>query len=381
VFLFLEAAIVVLIVYGDPTPSVLDHVFHSQTFNNIFQLLSINKSLEVVVRDRRSNIAKMSQSVYLDFRDQLFAADVWGTIKPQSLTPRALGLNCIEMVVRKLREHGSSYTLLEEDTVQKILDIARSELSSSSPDMAVIELALSALQVNTVSAPSMRNKIWPPQLIETFSSLLPLILSLKVEGSVQSMQLALKLAVELTNHNAATCDAVGTHAVITSLLSNANKRYKQLLDHQTGDGYNVAFDFTVLSFGLTINLTEASDKARLAMAGDGGILLSETIKLFIRGKQRAEDAESLEDSHMNIIYGCLAFTLGNLSRNPVLRKTVAGQFETGDLREVLDAMQEFAAINRLTDTKEFAGEEGNEVSRIFTERLQSVLEEVRELNA
>jgi hypothetical protein len=381
VFLFLEAAVLVLIVDGDPTPSVLDHVFQSQTFTNIFKLLDLNMSLEKLVRDRRSNLAKMSQTMILEFRDQLFAADVWAMIKPRSLSPRVLGLNCVEMVVRKLREHGSSNTLLQEDTVTKVLDIARLELASLTPDMAIIELALSALQVNTVSAPSMRDKIWPPSLIESFSNLLPAILSLADENAVQSMQLALKLAVELTNHNAAACDAIGTPPVVQPLLNNADKRYKQLLDHQAGEQYSVAFDFTVLSFGLTINLTEASDKARLAMVEDGGQLLEETIKLFIRGKQRADDAESLEDTQMNIIYGCLAFTLGNLSRNTLLRRKVASHFSSGNLDVVLDAMQEFAAINRLTDTKEFEGEEGHEVSKVFTERLQSVLDEVRAINA
>jgi len=335
------------------------------------------------VRDRKSNIAKMSQAMILELRDSLFQADLWATNKPRVLTPRVLGLLCVEMVVHKLREHGSSYTLLEENIVAQILSITRIELSSQIPDMAVVELALSALQVNTVSAPSMRDKIWPSSLIQELASLLPAVLAAldKDESlATQSVQLALKLAVELTNHNALACDAIGIPAVIVPLLSHANKRYTQLLDHQAGEQYAIAFDFTVLSFGLAINLTEASDKARVAILEDGGIALTQAITLFKRGKQLADDAESIEDSQMNVIYGCLAFTLGNLSRSSRLRSFVAERFESGNLDTVLDAMQEFASFNRLADRKELQGEEGSEASKNFTERLQVVLEEVRALN-
>jgi hypothetical protein len=380
VLLFLEAAVVVLLVSADPTSTMLDHIFQSQMFSNILKLLDLNVSLEKIVRDRKSNLAKMSQAMVLEFRDDLLASDIWGQTTPRFLTPRVIGLQSIEMVVRKLREHGSSYTLLEETIVQKILSIASKELASTNADIAIVELALSALQVNTVSTPTVRHKIWPPTLTQAFADLLPALLSVSGETASLSAHLALKLAVELTNHNPAACDIIGTPEIIGPLLSNANKRYAQLLNHQTGETYNVVFDFTVLSFGLTINLTESSDKARWAMLEQGGQNLNDAIRLFIRAKKRADDAESLEDTQMNVIYGCLAFTLGNLSRNPILRKAVASQLHGGDLSTVLDAMQEFAAINQLTDKKEFEGEEGHEVSKSFTERLQTVLAEVKALN-
>ena len=383
VSLFLQAGAIVSMVAADPTPSVLDHVFHSQTFTNILKLLDLGGSLDKLVKDRKANIAKMSQAMILELRDALLAADIWGSSKPRVLTPQILGLHCVEMIVRKLREHGSSYTLLVENVVKQILSIARAELTCSNLDIAVVETAFSALQVNTVSAPSMRNKIWPPALVQMFADMLPLTLALldrEATNATQIVQLSLKLAVELTNHNTAACDAIGTPAVVMPLLSNANQRYTQLLDHQAAEDYAVVFDFTVLAFGLTINLTEVSDAARLAMLEDGGAALKQAIQLFTKGKQRADDAESLEDTQMNVIYGCLAFTLGNLSRNDKLREVVASQFPTGNLDAVLEAMQEFAAINRLADKKEFEGEEGNEVSRNFTERLQTVLDEVKALN-
>lgn len=383
VFLFLEAAVIVLVVAADPTPSVLDHVFYSRTFQSIFQLLDTSVTLEKLVRDRRSNIAKMSQTMVLELRDQIYRADVWSTNKPQALTPRILALLCIELVVRKLREHGSSHTLLEEDRVKQLLNVTLSELLTESMDLSVIELALSALQVNTISAPSMRHTVWPPALIQSFAGILPSLLALleRADGDTpQAVQLALKLAVELTNHDAAACDTIGIPDVVIPLIRHANNRYIQLLDHQAGERYAIAFDFTVLSYGLTINLAEASDKARLAMLGDGGAALEQVIQLFVQAKQRAEDAESLEDTQMNVIYGCVAFTLGNLSRNSRLRQVVVQHLASGNLDAVLDAMQEFAAINRLADKREFEGEEGHEVSRNFTERLQTVLEEVRALN-
>ncbi|KIW09397.1 uncharacterized protein PV09_00291 [Verruconis gallopava] len=380
VFLFLEAAVIALLVSADPTSTVLDHIFHSPVFSNIFKLLELSVSLEQIVGDRKSNMAKISQSMVLELRDQLFATDVWGQNKPRDLTPRALGLHSIEMVIRKLREHGSSYTLLDEPAIRKILDIVRAEMAVNDPDVAVVELALSALQVNTVSTPILRHEIWPTTLVQAFSGLLPSLLILHDGSASMSVQLALKLAVELTNYNAAACDMIGVPAVIDPLLSNANKRYAQLLDHKAGDAYSITFDLTVLSFGLTINLTEASDDARLAMLQNEGVALDEAIDLFVRGKKRAEDAVSIQDTQMNIIYGCVAFTLGNLSRNAVLRKIIAGRLG-GNLNIVLDAMQEFAAINRLTDKKEFEGEEGHEVSKSFTERLQAVFDEVKALNA
>ena len=129
-----------------------------------------------------------------------------------------------------------------------------------------------------------------------------------------------------------------------------------------------------------MNLTESSEAARLAMIDDGGNALSDAITLFLKGKQLAEGAENLEDTQMNIIYGCLAFTLGNLTRNEVVRKVIIGQLPGATMGVVLEAMYEFAAINKLTDKKEFEGAAGHEVSRNFTQRLQTVLEEVKALN-
>jgi hypothetical protein len=383
VFLFLEVAVIILITEADSTSSVLDHVFQSPTFKNIFKLLDVKGSLELVVRDRKSNIAKMSQAMMLEFRDALFEADIWQSGKPQMLTPRVLGLHCIELVVRKLCEHGSSYALLDEDIVRKMMNITRTELASSTPDMAVVERALSALQVNTISAPTTYNKIWSPAITTLFADVVPAILghlNVESQSASQSMQLTLKLAIELTNHDTAACDILGTSAIIQPLLTHANMRYAQLLNHQAGEDYAVVFDFTVLSFGLIINLTESSDVARLAFLDNGGVELENAIKLFIRGKKCADDAESLEDTQMNVIYGCLAFSLGNMSRNKTIRKVVASLLPGGDIDMVLGAMQEFAAINQLADRKEFEGEEGHEVSRNFTERLRSMLGEVKVAN-
>jgi len=154
--------------------------------------------------------------------------------------------------------------------------------------------------------------------------------------------------------------------------SPLRRRRRPTLDRNT--------DRLILSLGALINLTEWSNEARVSAVGASGNLLEQAVRLFTAGRERAEQAESIQASQTNVAYGYLAVLLGNVCQNDKVRKLVEDMLPSGRLDPLIEAVEEFIRFNQKVDKEAFDGDEGNEVFVQFTDRLKTVVERLRQNN-
>jgi hypothetical protein len=191
--------------------------------------------------------------------------------------------------------------------------------------------------------------------------------------------LALRLILNLTNNNAQACDVFASPPMVEPVLRSIIGRFDVLLSNDA-EPQIPNLDRLILSLGALINLTEWSNKARVSTVDGSGKLLDQAVQLFVAGRERAAQAESIQASQTNVAYGYLAVLLGNVCQNDKVRKLVEGNLPSGRLDPLIEAVEEFIRFNQKVDKEVFEGDEGNEVFVQFTDRLKAVVERLRRNN-
>jgi len=187
-----------------------------------------------------------------------------------------------------------------------------------------------------------------------------------------------KLSIHLTNENTKASGIFAKSSVAKLLVHSINQRYALLTVSPGSDDYKVNLDVTILALGLMINLAEFSDRVRISVIEDGDEVLNETIKLFLHGKERAEQAVSEEESLTNVAFAYLAFMLGNLCHNELMRLKIQSQLPGGNLALLINTMYEFSRMIQVTD-KMAGSEEGEEMQGTFTRRFQAMVDALKAL--
>ena len=91
----------------------------------------------------------------------------------------------------------------------------------------------------------------------------------------------------------------------------------------------------------------------------------------------SEQAESIEQTQINVAYGYLAVYLADLCESRALRKRIRLGLPEQRVDALINAVQEFIQLNMMVDQERYDGDEGQAVLTAFTARLQTVLSRLR----
>jgi hypothetical protein len=135
-----------------------------------------------------------------------------------------------------------------------------------------------------------------------------------------------------------------------------------------------SLDGTVLLCAALINLTECSDDVCTTILNHEPEGLNALIATFTASRQRAEEADSMETTQMNVAYGYLAVLLGNVCQNAELKRHVKSQLPGKTLKSLIEGVDEFVLHNQRTDQ---LGESQDGAWAAFTERLRAVADALK----
>jgi hypothetical protein len=369
---FIITAAIALMVEGGASSSVMHNIRRSRWQANAVGMFDADTDIAKLVRERRNNLSRMAQSSVLDFKDAIVNSKLWMVSPPKTLSPRLMALKCLELMVRKIREHGSQDVLLDENTIGRLLAIADSQIRQEHDDSVALGLVLSTLESSTTTPATHKKPTgWPTKLVTTFSQLLPPLLSRPCGD------LALRLSLNLTNEDSRACDVFGSPSITQPLLQSINEHFGRLTDRLDPEEKTTALDRLTLCLGAMINLAEFSDRVRLSVIDGNDDLLNGAVQLFLIGRERIGQADSIEVMATNVPYGYLAILLGNLCQNDRVRMEVQSKLPGGNLSTLVNAVDEFTKIHQIADRDMFDGDEGREVYSTFTARLQIVADKLR----
>lgn len=369
-FTFLAATTIALLSDAGATLDTLDRIHGSKMFGRIVSMLSLNKDISKVVKERRSNMSKVAQSSMIDFRDTIFKSSLFHGVTPTTLSPQLMAIRCLDSLVRKVREQDSRATLLDGKVVERLIYIAQSNIAHELADVAFLEPIISLLEAHTLS----RSAGWSLEAIGLFAHVLPTIFGATDPSLQHSKFLALRLSLNLTNENHAASDIFAIPSLTRSLVHFIHEQCATLRTKVASEVHAVNIDNTILALGVMINLTEFSDKVRLSVLDGGHELLTQAVEIFLESTELADKADSVEEGQTNVAFGYHAFMLGNLCQNERVRKIVRQQLPGSKLTFLLEEMQQFTDLHQRMDKVRLQGAEGEDLERGHAQRLQALVD-------
>lgn len=239
-----------------------------------------SQDLAAMVRSRGLKMSKVLQADIGSFCASLMVSSAWRNGRPTQITGRVISLQCLEYIVRHLREAGSTSELLPQLLVDRLLNtLALNQEAFSSPALVQnqitdTQLALSILESSTITQPVSsggKHLPWSIECLEKMENFLTLVQECSGEGLEKLRTLALRLCLNLTNNSRSRCEAFSTPGIIKSSLAVIEISFQHLSAGLTGEAQAITLDNLVLSLGLLINLAEWSKSSReLYMTKDEG---------------------------------------------------------------------------------------------------------------
>jgi hypothetical protein len=273
--------------------SAVRHVWSSGCLARLLGLLDLDLDIARTVKERRFNLSRVAQAAITEMKPAIMQAEIWSDPVPARLSPRIVALTSIERLIRKTRELGNADVLADEATIARLVESQKWD-AGASPDHALeVELTISALESSSVGiSPRDHAGAWSTSSLRRLAARLPAILLSADAALARARNLALRLALNVTNNNRAACDEFAAQGFVAPLAALVVRDFARL-DEEGDEG--AVFDELILSLGAVINLAELSDAARERMLDEEGKALVQAVALFQAGLDKTEEVRSPSD--------------------------------------------------------------------------------------
>ncbi|PSK56600.1 hypothetical protein B9Z65_6224 [Elsinoe australis] len=347
---------------------VTDELIPAATWVSESGSITNPRPVSSISKDRESNMSRISRDSYIEFMGGLGKSSFWRSSKPSTLTLDALALRALEGLVLKIRRNGHRQPILGS---ARTIEQVTSHVILANPDSDQLlerHLALSILEAESLSIASnisAASKSWTSPITKSLVSFLANLIS-SPSAQASDVTLVLRLLLNLTNNQSANCAIFASTGAGNLLLQHVGSVFSS--QAKLADIDNATLDTLLLSLGLAINLAEHSDAVRrAALPNKEANVLTPLIKTFLQGQEASSQADSIEESRVNVAYGYLAVLLGNLCLNVRVKAVV--EKEMGDLESLMRAVEEFLGYHRRVDRESQKDEEAEMAWESFTDRL------------
>lgn len=265
----LVAITILSLLASSASTSKLHQMRVSRVIGFMIGLLDRNQDLAFFTRKPTFNISRVAQGQFKILWDLLSKSTTWRVGRPTVLTPRVIALQCLEYIVRRIRESGCVDPVLSAGDIRSIVQLLQADPSAETQQQqsslnAEIHLSVSILESWTIcNDPSCKDTIWTDHTLGIVIGLLSRLDSLAKADVGTLRTLTLRLYLNLTNNNPELCTAFSKPAVIGSMLNIVVSHFQSLSEATTQDMPEVMLDNLILALGSMINLAEWSDAVRL----------------------------------------------------------------------------------------------------------------------
>nr|POE78524.1 hypothetical protein CFP56_60756 [Quercus suber] len=344
---FLLAVITSLVLFDGPPQHTLTILYEANVLQWLLQRLHDTVEVRKMARDRRHNMSKSLQTDFLTRTDTYRCySDLWEHTQPSVMTPCIAALKSLELFIRRSRALGDQSELLTAEQLSASFKDIQPGVSGAS--VTNVSLSISILESLAIATLPL---VWPESVSEQLATLLPK-LTTTTDMPRHTSFLSLRLTLNLTNDNAHNCSAFARTDTIQYFLDQLREGFARLECNPSSDDPDRAlnFDILILSLGITSNLANQNAIARdLVIDGANAPILAALLATFATGHERAAEAESMEETNVNVAFGYLAVLLANLCQAAPTRQFIAARLPGKTLQRLIAAVEEFVAFHEKVD--------------------------------
>jgi hypothetical protein len=298
----LLAAAILEFIAGPISALLLSQISDTRVVDFLVNLLELDQDLLSEAKLRGYNLSRYVQQKYTKVCTSISQSAAWRPRKPTVLTCHVLALQCLEYLVRHIRESGSSSAIFPAYAIRRI--VACSILPASvllpqlTPAMAInLELTVSILESCTISnTADCQESLWEGETLQQVLSLLPLLLLWREEECATSRTLTLRLYCNLTNKSPELCEDFSTPEIAEALLKLIVVNFEQLSEQSVKQQQPMLSDTLILSLGIFVNLAESSTVIRqmvMVLQYRAQNYLDVLVELFMTKSKNAAEVRDL----------------------------------------------------------------------------------------
>ena len=266
--LFMAAILPVLA--QTPSPRTLTQAYDPGIIHFLEDQLDSTDDFTAIIRNRKFNVSKVFQQDIANFCKSFLVSCIWRDRLPSRLTGRIVSMQCLEYIVRHMREAGNTSNVLSQVAVKQLSSILPTTLDTpsfklSQDSMMECQLALSLLESSSISCTSMlegRKTGWARESTDRVAQFLTVVQGLQGPPFEALRTLALRLCLNLTNNNSMLCETFSKPDTIKTSLLLIESSFRYLSTKPPEEPAAPLLDNLVLSLGLLINLAEWSETTR-----------------------------------------------------------------------------------------------------------------------
>lgn len=351
-------------------------------------LLEDGGPLMSACKAKKANMSRVHQADLNRMCRLSCARSSWTNLGPHQVTPRLIGLQGLEICVRRLRKAGAMYRLVSMETFMKVSEMLRALVESdrdneTAPDIDEAErhLAISILESLSVGeflGPGKADKPLSEAAIEDIATSLPIILRSAPTTKDGVISLALRLCLNVTTKSASSCSAFAKRDVITAVTKSIQESFQRAEQADLAHERDDIVDNLVLGLGFLTNLTEEVPQCRSEFnqaPANGENELASLLAIFQARHENAASAVTESETKVNVAFGYLAVLLCSLCLDANIRAHVASVLGDSSLMMLRQAMAQFVVFHRSIDMGLDSSDEDAQLNpqAAFVERLQQVL--------
>ncbi|KAH7033015.1 wings apart-like protein regulation of heterochromatin-domain-containing protein [Microdochium trichocladiopsis] len=347
----LLASILIIVLAKERSAHTMQVLHDEKPVAMLVRLFATRQTLKDVVRDRKSNLSKRNQTAILDIQKTITQPAVWKSTSPLRISPCTLGLKALRYLVAPGEDLASHASMLPASVTEALFSIVESTVdevkTSEDPvevDTTDLELAVSILHDHAayLSTVAEDDSQWATAHLPVVADLFGVTMGRPNKTLEKSV---LKLTINMVNHNLAAPDIFVSRGLVqplaVSLCENFGKALELVIGDQPTEGL---LDSLVLELGILINFCEHSPLARKTTfeCGFGDQApIDQIIRLFLDNRRKTSEADSVEKSHLNVVFGYLTILLGYLALYQPVREKFRRSHPGKNMEPLLESIREF----------------------------------------
>jgi hypothetical protein len=296
---FIMVSVLITLLVDATMPHVVAQLRRHGIAKLLIRLLDAKIGIVPLSNERKTNMSKITRSSISKLQEFLLKLSVWEELQPQTITPRAAALKCLELMIRQTREAGDSGNIISKELISALFSILKSAEEDTSwelpNDQQAIDfcLTLSALESHSITARSTYDEsTWVSEYLPVIADTLQIGLSKPAEGFGLLQLLALRLTLNVTNNSPKASDVFAREPLMAVMGQAVVTKFKMISRFLTEEEFSITMDHLILVLGVMINFAEWSSQARgslQALDGTPNDPLDGMIQLFLDNQSRTSE--------------------------------------------------------------------------------------------
>lgn len=371
------------------------------------RMLEHPTDIVLLAKDRKQNVSKNAQTTLGSIKSSLLSLPIWEPCAPKALSPRTLGLKCLDLIMHQPSHSVGEVEILTPAVTSQLFSILSAAAASDDTcwdfpahqESTDFYLALFTLEGYSVSAmQSDQGATWTREHVPVVVDLLDAALRRPTETFGDLESLTLRITLNTTNHNPKAAAMFAERDYLRAMAGSTCRAFATLLGSTAADTFQLKVNESViLMLGVMINFCvyypPASQGLEEEDDGSTNSPLDQLIRIFADNHAKTSDvrrtthchivvfdayalfiqADSMEKTQLNVALGYLAVLLGNLCLRPAIRDRFLVVHPKKNMQPLIDSINEFVAFHSKVAEAEGTGG-GSEAGAVA--RLRELVEQL-----